>query len=245
MLRYKRFRRCSTSKILPYTFLHRCSHPRSLLLKKAKRTTSEQVNYSSVVLTFRTVSFESPENKENLRSNCTGCFVDQTAYSSHLIDYSAPTKTVSCFHWFRTSGFRRFKFQSPLSHVSFSVTFMTVIRWPLVYRYRSLYKNVSSFNVWIYLHRQVCVFWLPLVHFFSFSWCTFLCLVYSVLFGSIMYSLLSAGAPNGCFCWISVLRSKYCLKFSITSERLKIYSWLFHSCTIFEAYLACVAGAWK
>ena len=36
---------------------------------------------------------------------------------------------------------------------------------------------------------------------------------------------------------VSVRRSKYCLELSITWGRLKISIWLFHSCTIFEAYL--------
>ena len=45
------------------------------------------------------------------------------------------------------------------------------------------------------------------------------------------------GHPTTVFCKISVRRSKYCLTFSITRGRLKIYTWLFHSCTIFEAYL--------
>ena len=41
----------------------------------------------------------------------------------------------------------------------------------------------------------------------------------------------------GLFCKISVRRSKYCLKFSITWGRLKVSSWLFYSRTIFEAFL--------
>ena len=45
------------------------------------------------------------------------------------------------------------------------------------------------------------------------------------------------GHPATVFCKISVRRSKYCLEFSITRGRLKISRWLFHSCTIFEAYL--------
>ena len=45
------------------------------------------------------------------------------------------------------------------------------------------------------------------------------------------------GHPTTVFCEISVWRSKYCLEFSITWGRLKISGWMFHSCTIFEAYL--------
>ena len=36
---------------------------------------------------------------------------------------------------------------------------------------------------------------------------------------------------------IFLRRSKYCLEFSITWGRLKISSWQFHSCLVFEAYL--------
>ena len=36
---------------------------------------------------------------------------------------------------------------------------------------------------------------------------------------------------------ISVRRCKNCLEFSIAWGRLKIFTWQFHSCTIFEAYL--------
>ena len=43
--------------------------------------------------------------------------------------------------------------------------------------------------------------------------------------------------PTTVFCKISVRRSKYCLGFFITRERLKIFRWLFHSRTILEAYL--------
>ena len=46
----------------------------------------------------------------------------------------------------------------------------------------------------------------------------------------------SSGHPTTVFCKISFRRSKYCLEFSITWGRLKIYRWPFHSCTIFEAY---------
>ena len=45
------------------------------------------------------------------------------------------------------------------------------------------------------------------------------------------------GHPTTVFCKISVRRSKYCLEFSITLGRLKISRLLFHSGTIFEAYL--------
>ena len=43
--------------------------------------------------------------------------------------------------------------------------------------------------------------------------------------------------PMTVFCKMSVLRSKYCLKFYITWERLKLSRWLSHSCPSFEAYL--------
>ena len=49
--------------------------------------------------------------------------------------------------------------------------------------------------------------------------------------------LLEQGHPTTVCCKISVRRSKYCLKFSITWGRLKISRWLLHSCTIFEAFL--------
>ena len=49
--------------------------------------------------------------------------------------------------------------------------------------------------------------------------------------------LLYQGHPTTVFCKISVRRSKYRLKFSFTLGRLKISRWLFHSCTVFEAYL--------
>ena len=39
------------------------------------------------------------------------------------------------------------------------------------------------------------------------------------------------------FCKISIRRSKYCLEFSISWERLKISGEPFHSCSIFESYL--------
>ena len=45
------------------------------------------------------------------------------------------------------------------------------------------------------------------------------------------------GHPTTVFSEISVRRSKNCLEFSIAWGRLKISRWLFHSCTIFEAYL--------
>ena len=45
-------------------------------------------------------------------------------------------------------------------------------------------------------------------------------------------------SDKGLFCKsISVPRNKYCLEFSIAWIRLKIFTWLFHSGTIFEAYL--------
>ena len=43
--------------------------------------------------------------------------------------------------------------------------------------------------------------------------------------------------PMTVFCKMSVLRSKYCLKFYITWERLKLSRWLSHSCPSFKAYL--------
>ena len=49
--------------------------------------------------------------------------------------------------------------------------------------------------------------------------------------------LMFAGHPTTVFCKISVLRSKYCLQFSISWEQLKNSKWPFRSCTIFEAYL--------
>ena len=42
-------------------------------------------------------------------------------------------------------------------------------------------------------------------------------------------------APNDCF--LSVRRSEYCLEFSFAWGRLKISTWTFHLCSIFEAYL--------
>ena len=41
-----------------------------------------------------------------------------------------------------------------------------------------------------------------------------------------------SGAPNYCF-----FCSCCCFEFSVSSERLQMSRWLFHSCTIFEAYL--------
>ena len=43
--------------------------------------------------------------------------------------------------------------------------------------------------------------------------------------------------PMTVFCKMSFLRSKYCLKFYITWERLKLSRWLSHSCPSFKAYL--------
>ena len=45
------------------------------------------------------------------------------------------------------------------------------------------------------------------------------------------------GYPKTIFSEISVRRGKNCLEFSIAWGRLKISRWLFHSCTIFKAYL--------
>ena len=45
------------------------------------------------------------------------------------------------------------------------------------------------------------------------------------------------GHPKTVFSEISVWRGKNCLEFSIAWGRLKISRWLFHSCTIFKAYL--------
>ena len=48
---------------------------------------------------------------------------------------------------------------------------------------------------------------------------------------------LCSGHLMTVFCKMSVRRSKNCLEFSIAWGRLKIFRWLFHSCTIFEACL--------
>ena len=45
------------------------------------------------------------------------------------------------------------------------------------------------------------------------------------------------GHPTTVFCKISVRKSKNRLKFSFALRRLKISRWMFHSCTVFEAYL--------
>ena len=58
-----------------------------------------------------------------------------------------------------------------------------------------------------------------------------------VLFSYLDFRVCFACYPPTVFCKISVRRSKYFLKYSITWERLKISRWLFHSCPIFEAYL--------
>ena len=51
------------------------------------------------------------------------------------------------------------------------------------------------------------------------------------------HNKLEQGHPTTVFCKISVLKSKYYLEFSITWGWLEISRWLFHSCTIFKAYL--------
>ena len=54
---------------------------------------------------------------------------------------------------------------------------------------------------------------------------------------SRLYPIDVSGHPTTVFCKISVLRSKYCLQFSISWEQLKNSKWPFRLCTIFEPYL--------
>ena len=69
----------------------------------------------------------------------------------------------------------------------------------------------------------------------------FLWLRYSeMLQGCVVFILFwrwCQGHATTVFCKISVRRSKYCLKFSITWGRLNISRWLLHLCTIIEAFL--------
>ena len=51
------------------------------------------------------------------------------------------------------------------------------------------------------------------------------------------HNKLEQGHPTTVFCKISVRKSKYYLEFPITWGWLEISRWLFHSCTIFKAYL--------
>ena len=48
---------------------------------------------------------------------------------------------------------------------------------------------------------------------------------------------ITQGHPTTVFCTISVQGSNNSLEFSIAWERIKISSWPFHSCSIFEAYV--------
>ena len=58
-----------------------------------------------------------------------------------------------------------------------------------------------------------------------------------IMYKFVLTHFNNQGHPTTGFCKISVRRSKCCLEFSIAWGRFKIYRWLFHSCTIFEAYL--------
>ena len=53
----------------------------------------------------------------------------------------------------------------------------------------------------------------------------------------LLFMQVCQGHPTTVFCKISVRGRENCLEFSIAWGRLKISRWLFHSCTIFEAYL--------
>ena len=56
-------------------------------------------------------------------------------------------------------------------------------------------------------------------------------------FGTASLYLFRGTPATTVFSDISVRRCKNCLEFSIAWGRLKIFTWQFHSCTIFEAYL--------
>ena len=60
-------------------------------------------------------------------------------------------------------------------------------------------------------------------------------------FVNVIYLLvlgwITQGHPTTVFCKISVRRSKYWVKYSISWGWLKISRWPFQSCTIFEAYI--------
>ena len=101
-----------------------------------------------------------------------------------LQGYRCSNIISDCFHWFRTSGFLGFQVFNILP---FSVTFVTIIQGSLVYRCHTLcivlHHSDNTFTV-----RCVCVFLIPLVHFFRFfSVCISLFCIYYYL-GLIMCS---------------------------------------------------------
>ena len=99
-------------------------------------------------------------------------------------------------------------------------------------------KNCDMLLFWLGVYPLICQFFVTC---YCFDWnlaSSVICACRSVkIHHELFFYSQVQGHPTTVFCKLSVLRSKYCLEFSIAWGRLKKFRWPFHSGTIFEVYL--------
>ena len=106
-------------------------------------------------------------------------------------------------------------------------------------------KLISLFSIWNMKFYRICTFCIYLWSFLKLMFYTVEVEPYLFLNNSFVHVqshiinvyTVVGGTQRLYSVKLSVQKSKYCLRFSITWGLLKISRWPFHSCTVFEAYL--------